>query len=114
MKCICCTTVFYLGCYTVCQTLVLPIISPRTRTYILRLNFSGIIIELSSEIAGGENLSFDISNLNEFYKFEGKLIANGVELVLVDDDGEQYDCISFSTNLGINENIVNPNNLTIL
>lgn len=114
MNCMCCKNPFPLGCYTVCQILTLPIISPQTQTYTLSINFAGNVVEVESGVVGGANITFDISNLNEFYKFEGVLSVGGVELVLVDRDGMEYDCISFKTDLGISNNTLNPNNLTIL
>lgn len=114
MSCICCKNTVFLGCYTPCQTLTLPILSPTTQAYTLSLNFAGNVVELESEVVGGANLTFDISKLNEFYLFEGVLKVGGVDLVLVDGDGVEYDCLSFKTDLGVALNNVNLNNLTII
>ena len=114
MSCICCKNTAFLGCYTPCETLTLPILSPSTQTYTLSLNFAGNVVELESVVGGGANLAFDISKLNEFYLFEGVLKVGGVDLVLVDGNGIEYDCVSFKTDLGVNNNFVSSINLTIL
>jgi hypothetical protein len=46
-------------------------------------------------------------NLNENYTYTGQIIGHDGEIVKIEVDGIEYDCIEFSTKVGLYNNQIN-------
>jgi len=51
----------------------------------------------------GETVIFTLTNLNENYTYSGQIIDPNGEIVTLEVNGIEYDCIEFSTKIIINQ-----------
>lgn len=66
-------------------------------TYDLVLDFMNLTLTLTQGQIDGENISFDISALNENFQYTGKIYDAAGDPVTITSGGEDYDCIKFKT-----------------
>lgn len=105
----CCVRVLNLCNVPVCGTLVIrqEATAPESgvaNIYTLVLDYLDTLIPITGLQTEGENIVFDISNLNENYQYTGQIFdsaGNKVNIVL-ESGGEGYDCIKFRTIISIN------------
>lgn len=102
----CCINTLNLCDAPICETLELDVIaidmgSPNGTNYKLVLDFLNVQITLEQEQTAGENVSFDISALNENYQYVGKLYDPNGDLVTIEDSPNSYDCIKFKTVMNV-------------
>lgn len=108
MSC-CCVKTLNLCNVPVCGSLELDVVatiesgaeSGAELIYKLVLDFLNTQITLEQIQAEGENVTFDISMLNENHQYEGKLYNSSGGLVSIESDGETYDCIKFKTVMNV-------------
>lgn len=72
-----------------------------TNNYSLELDYLNTTVTLTKEQTEGENISFDISMLNENFEYTGKIYDSNGNLVSIESDGETYDCIKFKTRMNV-------------
>lgn len=105
MSCICCDNKLNLGCVTTCDALTISYTSPTTETYTLLVDFGQQLIEIPADITTGNELVFDISNLNQAYTFTGQIMNEaGDILTFRDTNNIDYDCFLFQTIIGLTTN----------
>ncbi len=105
MSCICCDIKLDLKCLTVCDVLTISFTSPTTETYTLLVDFGQQLIEIPADIESGNELIFDISNLNQAYTFTGQIINEaGDILTFRDTNNVDYNCFLFQTIIGLTTN----------
>lgn len=102
----CCIKTLNLCSVSVCESLDLDKIvtipsGATTNNYKLILDYFSTTLTLSQPQTDGENISFDISMLNESFEFTGKVYDTSGEVVTFTVDGETYDCIKFKTILNV-------------
>jgi hypothetical protein len=108
--CNCCENTLILGCINSCDAVFNTDITADGFTagvWILQLTFGNSVIYYSVDVADGETVIFTMNNLNENYTYTGQIIAPGGELIEIKDNGIDYDCIEFSTKVGLSNNILN-------
>lgn len=103
----CCTRVLNLCNVPVCGTLQIRKAaeapeSGSANTYSLVLDYLQTTITLTNDQIEGENIIFDVSNLNENYQYTGQIFDSAGDLVSVTKDAIDYDCIKFKTIMAIN------------
>lgn len=106
MSC-CCTRVLNLCNVAVCGTLEIQQAatapeSGSSNIYSLVLDYLQTTITLTNEQIEGENIVFDVSNLNENYQYTGQIFDASGNPVSVTKDAVEYDCIKFKTIMAIN------------
>lgn len=102
----CCLKILNLCDAPVCGELELPVIavdfgSPGGTIYKLVLDFLNTQISLEQEQVEGQNVTFDISALNENFQYTGKLYDPNGDLVTIEDSPDSYDCIRFKTKVNV-------------
>jgi hypothetical protein len=108
--CNCCENTLILGCLNSCNAsfntgIVVDALSEGT--YILQLSFGSISIYYSTIVFDGFNVNFTLTNLNENYTYTGQIIDPNGEVVKIEVDGIEYDCIEFSTKVGLYNTEIN-------
>ncbi len=108
--CNCCENTLNLGCINSCDAVFNTGIIADALTagvWVLQLDFGSITIYYSVDVLDTETVIFTMTNLNESYTYKGQIIdPNGV-IVNVEVDGIEYDCIEFSTKVGLSNNTIN-------
>jgi hypothetical protein len=102
----CCVKTLNLCNVPVCGVLELNVTaidagSPNGTSYKLVLDFLSYQITVEQEQTEGENVSFDVSMLNENYQYAGRLIGPNGDPVSIEDSPNSYDCIKFKTVLNV-------------
>lgn len=69
--------------------------------YSLLLDFLETSVLITGEQTSGENILFDISNLNENYEYTGQIFNSAGEVVPIIEDEIEYNCIKFRTTMRI-------------
>lgn len=69
--------------------------------YTLVLDFLNVQITLSQLQVEGEDIRFDVSGLNEYYEFTGKVYDAEGNLVNITVGEDEFDCIKFKTILNV-------------
>jgi hypothetical protein len=87
--CNCCENTLNLGCLNACDAVY----------------NTGIVVSVyySIKVLDGETVIFTLNNLNENYTYTGQIIDPFGEIVNIEVDGIEYDCIEFSTKIIINQ-----------
>lgn len=106
MSC-CCIKTLNLCNVPVCESLVLDQLaegvaaSGTLNNYKLVLDFLNIQINLTEEQTEGEQIHFDVSELNESFEYTGKIYDSEGNEVKITVDGIEYDCIKFKTLINV-------------
>ena len=108
--CNCCEKTLNLGCLNACDAVFNTriIVDTSTQgTWILQLSFGSVSVYYSTTVVDGEAVYFTMTNLNENYTYTGQIIDPSGIIVKVEVDGIEYDCIEFSTKIGLSNNTLN-------
>ena len=103
--CNCCEKTLNLGCLNACNAVYnTGIIADAITagTWVLELTFGSVNIYYSVDVLDGETVIFTLTNLNENYTYSGQIIDPNGEIVTLEVNGIEYDCIEFSTKIIIN------------
>lgn len=103
--CNCCEKTLNLGCLNACDAVYntgIVVDALTEGTYILELTFGSVNIYYSVDVEDGETVIFTLTNLNENYTYSGQIISPNGEVINIEVDGVEYDCIEFSTKIIIN------------
>ena len=104
MSC-CCTKTLDICDTPVCGVLELPLAAESgsgENEYSLVLDFLQLQMTLTQSQTDGENITFDISALNEKFQYTGQVKDSNGEVVTFTVDAIEYDCIRFKTVLNVN------------
>lgn len=99
----CCIKTLNLCNVPVCGTLEIlqastaPTESGVANVYSLILDYLETAVSLTQLQTEGENIKFNIGNLNENFQYTGQLFDADGNKVSITKDGEDYDCIKFRT-----------------
>ncbi len=99
----CCIKTLNLCNAPVCGSLEINklVVAGSGETYDLVLDFLQNTVTLTQEQTNGENITFDISALNENFEYTGKIYDANGDVVTITVDGEDYDCIKFKTIMNV-------------
>src|SRR5690606_30577605 len=97
----CCTRILDLCSVTPCDSgrVVTGMQVTTPGTYTLVLDYLGVDVKIPVELEEGEALDFPAENLNEKYKYTGKIIGPDGQAFPVISGEQEFDCISFQTRL---------------
>lgn len=104
--CNCCEKSLNLGCFNACNFIYNTGIvadALTAGTWILELTFGSVNVYYSVYVLDGETVIFTLTNLNENYTYSGQIIDPNGEIVTLEVNGIEYDCIEFSTKIIINQ-----------
>lgn len=104
--CNCCEKSLNLGCLNACNAIYnTGIVADALTegTWVLELTFGSVNIYYSVDVLDGETVIFTLTNLNENYTYSGQIIDPNGEIVTLEVNGIEYDCIEFSTKIIINQ-----------
>ena len=108
--CNCCEKTLNLGCLNACNAVYdtgIVVDALSEGVWVLQLSFGSISIYYSVDVEVGETVIFTLTNLNENYTYQGQIIDPNGEIVNVEVNGIEYDCIEFSTKVGLYNNLLN-------
>jgi hypothetical protein len=108
--CNCCENTLNLGCINSCDAILdtgIVVDALSEGTWILQLTFGSVSVYYSIYVADGGTVKFTMTNLNENYTYIGQIISPAGFVVKVERDGIEYDCIEFSTKVGLYNNEIN-------
>jgi len=108
--CNCCENTLNLGCINSCDAVFdtrIVVDTSTQGTWILQLSFGSVSVYYSTTVVDGESVSFTMTNLNENYTYTGQIIDPSGIIVKVEVNGIEYDCIEFSTKVGLYNNQIN-------
>lgn len=108
--CNCCENTYFLGCINSCggifdTGIVADALSEGT--WILQLYFGRRIKYFSVDVLDTETVIFAIDGLNESYTYQGQIIDPNGNIVTLNVNGIDYNCIEFTTKIGSPNNILN-------
>ena len=104
--CNCCEKTLNLGCLNACNAVYntgIVVDALTEGTWVLELTFGSVSIYYSVDVEDGETVIFTLTNLNESYTYQGQIIDPNGEIVTLEVNGTEYDCIEFSTKIIINQ-----------
>lgn len=100
--CNCCEKTLNLGCFNACNFVYNTGIVADALTagvWVLELTFGSVNVYYSVNVLDGETVIFTLTNLNENYTYSGQIIDPNGEVINIEVDGIEYDCIEFSTKI---------------
>lgn len=103
--CNCCQKTLNLGCLNACNAIYdtgIVVDFFNEGVWVLELTFGSVNIYYSREVFANQNVIFEFTNLNENYTYSGQIINPNGDIVNIEIDGIEYDCIEFSTKIIIN------------
>lgn len=98
--CNCCKNTLNLGCFNACNYIYNTGIVANALTagvWVLELTFGSVNIYYSVDVKDGDMVIFTLTNLNENYTYSGQIIDPNGEIITLEVNGIEYDCIEFST-----------------
>jgi hypothetical protein len=104
--CNCCEKTLNLGCLNACNAVYntgIVVDALTEGVWVLELTFGSVSIYYSVDVEDGETVIFELTNLNESYTYQGQIIDPNGEIVTLEVNGIEYDCIEFSTKIIINQ-----------
>lgn len=104
--CNCCEKSLNLGCFNACDYIYdTGIIADffNEGVWVLELTFGSVNLYYSRQVFANQNVIFTLTNLNENYTYSGQIIDPNGEIVTLEVNGIEYDCIEFSTKIIINQ-----------
>jgi hypothetical protein len=66
----------------------------------LQLTFGRQIQNFVVSLAVGDDIKFNLTNLNEYYTYSLTLLDPDGNVVMVEVNGVEYDCLEFKTQIG--------------
>lgn len=72
----------------------------------MQLDFGNIVQEFTVTVAKDEYIIFTLTNLNESYTYKGVIRDNNGDIVSISVGGIDYDCIEFSTKIGLSNTTI--------
>jgi len=72
----------------------------------LQLTFGRQIQRFTVSLSVGDDIKFNLSNLNEYYTYSLTLLGPNGDIFLVEVNGEEYDCFEFKTQIGAMQGII--------
>lgn len=100
--CNCCEKTLNLGCLNACNAIYntgIVVDALTAGVWVLELTFGSVNIYYSVDVLDGETVIFTLTNLNESYTYSGQIIDPNGEIVTLEVNGIEYDCIEFSTKI---------------
>lgn len=103
MSCFCCETIYNLGCFRACDDTFLEtgLFADLTNegVFALHLNFNGIEVIVSQDVAAGDEIVFPLSSscINESYTYTAQIYDKDGNIVPLIYGETTYDCIKFQT-----------------
>lgn len=105
----CCLNILNLCNVAVCGTLEINQVataesgaeSGAENIYSLVLDYLETTVTITQDQTAGENIRFNVGNLNENYQYTGKIYDSAGNAVTIFDSPNEYDCIKFKTIMGI-------------
>ena len=103
----CCTNILNLCNVPVCGVLEIEQAaigqsgSGEVNNYTLVLDFLETQVTLTQEQTEGENITFDVSMLNENFQYTGQVFDSAGDLVSVTVEDIIYDCVKFKTIINV-------------
>ena len=107
--CNCCQNTLNLGCINSCgATFITGIIadSYTAGIWILQLTFGNVVIKYEQKFNDNDFVIFEMPNLNENYTYTAQIFMPSGQLVTFQPDNIIYDCIEFSTKVGLSNNVL--------
>lgn len=98
----CCLKTLNLCKKPVCGNLVINQASALNGNYTLLLDYLETSISVVTYQTAGEDIFFNLSDLNENFQYTGQIFDSSGNLVTIEDSPDSYDCIKFKTGLVIN------------
>lgn len=100
--CNCCEKSLNLGCFNACNFVYntgIVVDALTEGVWVLELTFGSVNVYYSVDVLDGETVIFTLTNLNENYTYSGQIINPNGEVVNIEVNGIEYDCIEFSTKI---------------
>ena len=100
--CNCCEKSLNLGCFNACNFVYntgIVVDALTEGVWVLELTFGSVNVYYSVDVLDGETVIFTLTNLNENYTYSGQIINPNGEVVNIEFNGIEYDCIEFSTKI---------------
>lgn len=107
--CPCCEKTLFIGCYNPCGMVIdFDMIVPMGMAgdWTLQLTFGRQIQRFTVSLSVGDDIKFNLSNLNEYYTYSLTLLGPNGDIFLVEVNGEEYDCFEFKTQIGAMQGII--------
>jgi hypothetical protein len=97
----CCEKILELCRVSLCGTDLIKtgIIAPSTGVYKLILDYLKVSVVISKAIAEDQPVDFPSNDLNEQYKYRGKVYGPDGEPLTITIGEDEYDCITFQTGM---------------
>jgi len=108
--CNCCEKTLNLGCLNACDAVYntgIVVDALTEGVWVLQLSFGSVSVYYSVDVLDGETVIFTLTNLNENYTYTGQIIDPSGVIVKIEVNGIEYDCIEFSTKVGLSNNQIN-------
>lgn len=104
--CNCCEKSLNLGCFNACNFIYnTGIVADfmNEGVWVLELTFGSVNLYYSRQVFANQTVIFELTNLNENYTYQGQIIDPNGEIITLEVNGIEYDCIEFSTKIIINQ-----------
>ena len=101
--CPCCENTLYLGCYNPCGMVIdfdMIVTGGMAGDWTLLLTFGRQKQKFVVSLSVGDDIKFNLSNLNEYYTYLLTLLDPDGNTVMVEVNGIEYDCFEFKTQIG--------------
>lgn len=107
--CNCCTSTLNLGCYSPCVTsldLTAVVGIGDAGTWRLEFDFGRLVIAFESVLVEGEQIIFRLTDLNEFYTYNGLIRKPDGTVLNFTVAAVVYDCLQLTTKIGASDTII--------
>lgn len=107
--CNCCTSTLNLGCYSPCVTaldLTAVVGIGDAGTWRLEFDFGRLVIAFESVFAEGDPIIFRLTDLNEFYTYNGLIRKPDGTVLNFTVAAVIYDCLQLTTKIGASDTII--------
>lgn len=88
----CCPNPYLVECGNICDGFVIAAPAPADGIYSLVADFMGGMIKIDADLLAGDNLVFDMSNVNLFTWYVFRVFFNGAQLTFEDAANVEYQC----------------------
>ena len=107
--CPCCENTLFIGCYNPCGMVIdfdMIVTGGMAGDWTLLLTFGRQKQKFVVSLAVGDDIKFNLSNLNEYYTYSLTLLDPDGNVVMVEVNGVEYDCFEFKTQVGAMQGII--------